>query len=434
MKIWIIENTSGKQYFVRDKEEFCKLFNLTRRLLDYTVKGASKNRYQPFHKGFKIVEKIDVVEDPYGDIEIFGSDMRCKRLIATEHKPKIDVGINLNTKDIEDENRYLTKELKSMVKQNQRLRDKLNLFRKLNREDNRFSNLSEEFNSVFKEIIGESKSEIVFVSKKTDSSKSMVICLSDWHIGQLVSTNNNYFDLDVAYKRVDRLLEEIEHILSTENVDTITIAMLGDFIHAQSITTKPDMKLSAEFGEVRASVECVKLICYMLEMLKYFEIPIQLAGVIGNESRFSNHLLPSNLSSEAKNNLDYLIYQGLKLRYSGDVNIKFLNEGDDVHYVLNIKDKNILCLHGYDINHKTLSNSLMNKAVIVNGGNIDYSIFGHIHSTYISDDFARNASLVGANAYSEALNIPKSYVSQNVLLVGEDIKAIPIRCEEWDYE
>ena len=45
---------------------------------------------------------------------------------------------------------------------------------------------------------------------------------------------------------------------------------------------------------------------------------------------------------------------------------------------------------------------------------MDYTLFGHLHATSIGDYHARNASLVGSNAYSEAgLNFC-SKAAQNV--------------------
>jgi hypothetical protein len=48
---------------------------------------------------------------------------------------------------------------------------------------------------------------------------------------------------------------------------------------------------------------------------------------------------------------------------------------------------------------------------------VDYTLFGHLHATAIGDYHARNASLVGSNAYSEAgLNFC-SKAAQNVHVV-----------------
>ncbi len=51
---------------------------------------------------------------------------------------------------------------------------------------------------------------------------------------------------------------------------------------------------------------------------------------------------------------------------------------------------------------------------------VDYVICGHIHSAYISDNFARSSGMPGNNAYSErALNL-NGKASQNLFIVWKD--------------
>ena len=50
---------------------------------------------------------------------------------------------------------------------------------------------------------------------------------------------------------------------------------------------------------------------------------------------------------------------------------------------------------------------------------------GHIHSSLITDEYSRNASLVGADEYaSRGLNIPESYVSQLFGVLNRDKKEL----------
>ncbi|MGL5099917.1 MAG: hypothetical protein ACRC6B_07815, partial [Fusobacteriaceae bacterium] len=208
----------------------------------------------------------------------------------------------------------------------------------------------------------------------------------------------------------------------------VNIMFVGDLIHAQSVATKPDMKLSGEFPEVQATIECFKVLAkYIDRLVKKYRVKI--GGVVGNESRFSNHLVPSNLQSEARNSMDVIIYEMLRQRYRDIKSVKFLNEGDETASVVSINGKSILLTHGNSkaIDHRNLEKSLLSIKVIL-GGDIDYVLLGHIHSTYISDKFARNSSLVGSNAYSNEIGFAESTVAQNMLIIDEwGIKAFSLK-------
>ena len=54
------------------------------------------------------------------------------------------------------------------------------------------------------------------------------------------------------------------------------------------------------------------------------------------------------------------------------------------------------------------------------GVDIDYVIFGHVHSARVGDNFSRSSSMVGANDYSEkALNLA-GRASQNCYIFYEN--------------
>ena len=81
--------------------------------------------------------------------------------------------------------------------------------------------------------------------------------------------------------------------------------------------------------------------------------------------------------------------------------------------------RTFLCLHGHQIGANT-QKSVQEIAgkYAAQGITVDYTLFGHLHASAIGDYHARNASLVGSNAYSEAgLNFC-SKAAQNVHIVS----------------
>ena len=101
---------------------------------------------------------------------------------------------------------------------------------------------------------------------------------------------------------------------------------------------------------------------------------------------------------------------------------------DDVHEkLLDIDGFKLLLTHG----NNTLASKNPEAEVAKlkgryadKGQNVDYVIFGHIHSTMITDTFARSASLVGGNGYSDKnLNL-SSKASQNYYIIDTNNKTI----------
>lgn len=420
MKVFIIKNKiSQDTYVVKNKKSFCKKFNLTSRLLDYTIKGASANRYQPWHKNFQIVEKLNFIESKDGDMILWDNGLKgyCKRENETHYTNK---SITVNS-DLQRENELLRNELKKVLKQKQKFQDQLNLNKKLGREQYRYENFVDVLKDVFSNTIIHNKPVILNRANKKSDEIAM-LTLSDLHFGQLVKLPTNYFDSEVADLRLGKIFDEFIYEVEKRGVKDVYIALLGDLIHAQSVSTKPDMKLSGEFPEVQATIYAFQIISKYIDKLveKY---NVNICGIVGNESRFSNHLLPSNLQSEARNNMDVVIFEFLKQRYRGYKNVVFVNNGDEMTDVINIKGKNIVLCHGNNLSHSSLEKSVLGlrNRLASAYGEIDFVVLGHIHSTMIGDKYARNASLVGSNAYSDSLGIVESTVSQNMLIISEDI-------------
>ena len=83
-----------------------------------------------------------------------------------------------------------------------------------------------------------------------------------------------------------------------------------------------------------------------------------------------------------------------------------------------VMGRTFLCLHGHQVG-ANLQKSVqeITGKYAARGITVDYTLFGHMHATAIGDYHARNASLVGSNAYSEAgLNFC-SKAAQNVHVV-----------------
>lgn len=398
MKKFIIEriDKEGKvldTFEVNNLTDFCRRNNLTLRLLNYTHTGERNH-----HKHFRIKMKTGSEKD------------------NQKYNKKQD------TYDV------IEKELYKEKKKNQRLQDSLTTYRMYGRETNRWLTFLDDAIKLFGDKIKKDNPKYI-PSIIHNNDTELILCLSDLHIGQRVEVSNNKFNIEIANRRLEKLFNETMKEMELRKCSTITFAMLGDLIHAQCVYKKADMKLSAEFSEVESTINAFRLLYKYID--KFVEkYKVNFMGVCGNESRFASYTNPSNLDSEFSNSMDYMIYNLFKTRYENNVNVKFLNESKLIEEVVEVNGYNFCLVHGHNLKHGNLSDSIKNLKLrmMESGYRVDYTLLGHIHQTYITDDFARNASLVGSNSYSNSLNISGGKSSQNLIVVNRDgIKAFSIR-------
>jgi hypothetical protein len=119
----------------------------------------------------------------------------------------------------------------------------------------------------------------------------------------------------------------------------------------------------------------------------------------------------------ATDSYDLMIYAILKQGFGETDGIRFCGFRAN-ELVFQVMGRSFLCLHGHQIgaNVQKSVQEVMGKYA-AQGITVDYTLFGHLHASAIGDYHARNASLVGSNAYSEAgLNFC-SKAAQNVHIV-----------------
>ena len=422
MSKYVIEKNDGSKYEVNSLSDFCKEAGITERLLRYTnplLKGK-KGRYQEWHKGYRMLSSEEIE--------------KWKKEKEREIEERVLAGTD-----------YITKEYKRLKKSIQRLRDENTALRAIERREFRAEEEMRSWKESVNELIRGSRENVWMDFAETEREEEKLLgregkknvgflVLSDWHIGKTVGLDGNRFDFEEARKRLTRLSVHVCKYLKLYNISTLHIVLLGDFIHAQH---RRDMKSVAQFVEIEAGVYCYHLIREFIESFRFSLNDIVISGVVGNESRFDSHEFHTNINSEAKNSIDYMIYEMLKSNFELIPEVTFNINGSNLfENVLKINENfNILAIHGDKINQSNIDNEISKlKLKIFNEKReyIDYVILGHIHSTLITDKFARNASLVGADEYaSRGLNIPESYVSQLFGVVcDKDIHVFSIRLDK----
>lgn len=405
--VFEIYNIDTKEtFYVQNKEQFCFEHNLTRRLLDRTRAGERTH-----HKRYILRQgKRQFIESEDGDKFLYGSNIRGYVISVVEQK--------------KSDEELLDKELTVANKKIQKLQDQVRILRKINREQNRQMSITDDFVDEVVNILQYKKfgNKNEVIKKDINSSKSMIIQLSDLHLGKVVDLEHNKFNFGMATTRLLNYVYKIKEYSEALSIDNAIVVFTGDIFNLDSHF---DSLLTNEDNRANSFVIGLDIISYFLDSLSK-HLKLSCIGVVGNESRIRTSEYQSNNDRIASNNFDSLLFKILKRTHK---NINWIGECDKLNDVIKVKDKNIAICHGDKLKH-TKDDILKFKLRMMEQINdkIDYVIFGHIHSTLITPNFSRSGSLVGADEYSSnALNISESRASQNIYIIDKEITAIEIK-------
>ena len=299
------------------------------------------------------------------------------------------------------------KENVRLSKQKQKAQDRNRIQNKAFREHARIENAIEEYTKELKTLFENNSLNCTTTKHKTNNKAVGVIQFSDVHLNELVDLENNKYDFSVASKRTRHFVNKAKTYFKTANVSNIVFALTGDLMNSDR---RLDELLNQATNRAKATFLGVDIFQQaILDMAEDFNVTV--ASIVGNEGRANKELGWSNIV--ATDNYDYTIYNCLRYLFK-DSDIEFI-EGDPSEIVVNVAGQNLLMLHG----HGGLRGGI-EKAInqicgryAMQGVEINYVIFGHVHSARVGDNYSRSSSMVGANDYSEkALNL-SGRASQN---------------------
>jgi len=317
-------------------------------------------------------------------------------------------------------------------KQTQKYQDTNRIERKAFREQARVENAVSALNAEFIKLVRENKFKS-YESKEIVVSENPVygiIQLSDHHLNELVELPRNKYDIGIASKRLKKHIDKSILDFTFNGVTDVLVAFTGDMINSDR---RLDEMLNQATNRTRAQFLAVELYKQALEQLSdYFNINV--SSVTGNESRVKDIYEWSDVC--VTDNYDYAINGILELLFEDNDRVQFCGDCK-IENVVRFGGKNVLLIHGNQIKgdiSKSISKIIRkySDADI----KIDYVLFGHIHESLIADLYARSASLVGGNAFSDNGLQLTSRASQNRFRIedGEFIGTVQCLQNVDDYE
>ena len=329
-------------------------------------------------------------------------------------RQSFDKMLSANQEKIVDTNEQI-EELNEKIRELERakiqFRDERRSWNKQNYSDARFDKtleLIEERLSDFGKINFEmNKTPIAY------GDNSMLVCLSDLHIGQCFNSVFGQFNSDIAKDRLNKYLNEVIKIGETNKVDKVYIALLGDNISNNLHKTIEVSNKENVIDQLKLSIEYISSFCY--ELTRRFE-NVYLASASGNHSR----LQAKDLSQHSER-LDAFIAWDVCRTLSHIDNFHSLlhRKLDDGIADINICGKNYLLIHGdFD---KTTKQGYMNLSMMV-GFFPDYVVAGHKHFCSYSQEsrFIQSGSLASSGDDYCIENRLQGKASQMVCICNKD--------------
>lgn len=222
-----------------------------------------------------------------------------------------------------------------------------------------------------------------------DGNNSMIICLSDLHIGQCFSSFFGEFDSDIAKSRLQKYMNELLEIAQSNKVSKAYVCMLGDNISNSLHKTIEVSNKENVIDQLKLSIEYISSFCH--ELTKHFE-HVYLASASGNHSR----LQAKDLAQHSERLDAFIAWDVCRTLESQENFHSLLHRSiDDGIAEVNIDGKSYMLIHG-DFDNTT-KQGYLNLASMVQFFP-DYILCGHKHFCSYSQDtkFIQSGSLAGS--------------------------------------
>jgi predicted phosphodiesterase len=301
-----------------------------------------------------------------------------------------------------------------LAKQKQGQQDRNRIERKSFREYARVENALESYNEELVQLLKKKK-----LSHKTRFHNKLgdavgIFHFTDTHFNELVSLPHNTYDFTVASQRCKLFVDKAKKYFKAWGVKRVFFACTGDLMNSDR---RLDELLNMSTNRSKATMLAVDLMQQMLLDLNS-DYDLTVAYVTGNESRVRDIEEWSDML--ATDNYDFTIMEFLRRLFEGSKGIKFI-QADPREQVVKVANQNILLIHGNQ--KKTMREADLQQIVgkwTKKGVSVDFILFGHIHSAWISDWFARGASMVGDNDYSDKALQLMGRASQNIHILTDE--------------
>ncbi len=355
-----------------------------------------------FHKRIVLGKLVDkTVDDDYSELaeKAYGeksSSDHCRKMMYGS-RYTIDLYERFFESLLEDncEEEILDKiemaniELK---KERIKLQDQKTEYRRLIREQAR--------RETTKDIVEEVMKNIDFPALKVETCEresqdsTMLISLSDLHIGACVDNHWNKYDIDIAKERLEQYLEKIIKVNSKEKCKKAIVYANGDIV---SGIIHPDLRYSSKYNLIEQVQIASELITQFLTMISANFEEVGFCSVPGNHSRLTENKANSPLKERADDWVEF--YLRARLKELKNINFDVAEKIDSTICLLSLHGKNFAVVHG-DMDSEQKTEALQKFC----GVDLYGVLTGHMHHMNVKDvrniKIIQSGSLMGQDSFT----------------------------------
>ena len=252
-------------------------------------------------------------------------------------------------------------------------------------------------------------------SLENNPNDSMIICLSDLHLGLNTDNGLGTYNIQVATEYLRNYIKHILNIKDTHNCSSAYVVLLGDLVSGNIHQTVQLQNRENIIEQAQAAAELISFFVYELSL--YFD-DVKVTGVAGNHSRlgFKDQVLRNE-------RIDNIIPWYMKASLSHVKNVQFTDDKnlDDTIACFEIDGKEYWAVHGdYDsFNEKGVS-----KLVMMFGRKPEGILYGHLHSCSMHEiagvKIIRSGSFCGTSDDFCITKRISGISSQMIVIVNDD--------------
>lgn len=265
-------------------------------------------------------------------------------------------------------------------------------------------------------------------TKKSVKSQAAAIWLaSDWHVGEKVTLAQvngiNQYNPKIAKKRAEAYFRNALRVTDVwardSDVDTIILALLGDFItghlHLSGVATN-------YFPPVEEALFAQELLTsgieYILKNSKYKLVVPCHSGNHGRTTKQSEFGIENGFSHE------FMMYCAMRQYFRNEPRVTFIiSEGS--HTYVNVLGRQVRFLHGHDVKYGGGVGGItipLNKALAQwdKARPAYLTCLGHFHQLFDGGNFMVNGSLIGYNSFALSIKASAEPPQQAVVLLRKD--------------
>lgn len=229
----------------------------------------------------------------------------------------------------------------------------------------------------------------IFTVKSHLTRNEALLCLSDWHYGQISNNIWNEYNVEICKQRVSKLFNKVVNAIQQHGIKTLNIALLGDLINGSIHVSS---RVAAEENTCEQLMHVSELLANFINEVSIYVEEVNVYSTYGNHAR----TIQNKDDSIHADNLEKIIPWWIRERLKSNKKIHVVDSDYYEFIYMQICGYNIVCTHG-DLdqikNFGQIVNTIFTKKY---GKTIDYTFNGDKHHLEAFEQFGIESALVGS--------------------------------------